>query len=86
MITVIYFWRIKKIYLPWAILNMATNKFLLKVMLGKSFIKMLGTGKGESFTPKDASLIFCKCMFAAQPHMFVRGAQSEGWLAYFRPS
>ena len=54
MITVIYFWRIKKIYLPLAILNMATNKFLLKVMLGKSFIKMLGTGKGESFTPKDA--------------------------------
>jgi hypothetical protein len=54
MITVIYFWRIKRIYLPLAILNMATNKFLLKIMLGKSFIKMLGTGKGESFTPKDA--------------------------------
>ena len=54
MITVIYFWRIRRIYLPLAILNMATNKFLLKVILGRSFIKMLGTGKGESFTPKDA--------------------------------
>lgn len=54
MITVIYFWRIKKIFLPIAILNMATNKFLLKITYKGSFIKLLGTGKGESFTPKDA--------------------------------
>ncbi len=54
MITVVYFWRIKKLFLPIAILNMASNKFLLKIKFRNSFIKLLGTGKGESFTPKDA--------------------------------
>lgn len=54
MITVAYFWRIKPPAIPVAILNMATNKLLLKLVPGIKFIKLLGTGKGESFTPKDA--------------------------------
>jgi hypothetical protein len=54
MITVIYFWQIKKVFLPVAILFMAIHKFALKRLPGVSFIKLLGTGKGESFTPKDA--------------------------------
>ncbi|MSO25737.1 MAG: spheroidene monooxygenase [Candidatus Nanopelagicaceae bacterium] len=54
MVTVVYFWRIRKIGLPIAILNMATNKMMLKRIAGISFIKLLGTGKGETFTPKDA--------------------------------
>jgi hypothetical protein len=54
MITVVYFWQIKKVYLPFAILFMATHKFALKRLSGVSFVKLLGTGKGESFTPKDA--------------------------------
>ena len=54
MITVAYFWRIKLLTLPIAILNMASNKILLKRVPGIDFIKLLGTGKGESFTPKDA--------------------------------
>ena len=54
MITVVYFWRIKPLALPIAILNMATNKLLLRRVSGIGFIKLLGTGKGESFTPKDA--------------------------------
>ena len=54
MITVVYFWQIKKVYLPFAILFMATHKFALKRLPGVSFVKLLGTGKGESFTPKDA--------------------------------
>ena len=33
---------------------MAVNKLMLRVKFRKSFIKLLGTGKGESFTPKDA--------------------------------
>ena len=33
---------------------MATNKLMLKRITGISFIKLLGTGKGETFTPKDA--------------------------------
>jgi hypothetical protein len=54
MITVVYFWQIKKVYLPLAILFMAIHKFALKRLPGVSFVKLLGTGKGESFTPKDA--------------------------------
>jgi hypothetical protein len=54
MITVIYFWQIKKAFLPVAILFMAIHKFALKRLPGVSFVKLLGTGKGESFTPKDA--------------------------------
>jgi hypothetical protein len=33
---------------------MAINKIQLKKLPGIFFVKMLGTGKGESFTPKDA--------------------------------
>jgi len=54
VITVAYFWRIKPPAIPVAILNMATNKLLLRRVPGIKFIKLLGTGKGESFTPKDA--------------------------------
>jgi hypothetical protein len=42
------------VFLPIAIVFMAINKIQLKRLSGISFIKMLGTGKGESFTPKDA--------------------------------
>jgi hypothetical protein len=55
MITVIYFWQIKKVLVPVAILFMAIHKFALKRLPGVSFVKLLGTGKGESFTPKDAN-------------------------------
>ncbi|MDA3029922.1 MAG: spheroidene monooxygenase, partial [Actinomycetota bacterium] len=55
MITVVYFWQIKKVFLPIAILFMAIHKFVLMRLPGVSFVKLLGTGKGESFTPKDAN-------------------------------
>jgi hypothetical protein len=54
MITTVYFWRTKAISIPLAIVFMAINKIQLKRVPGVTFIKMLGTGKGESFTPKDA--------------------------------
>ena len=54
MITTIYFWRVKSIFIPLAIIFMAINKIQLKRLPGVSFIKLLGTGKGESFTPRDA--------------------------------
>ena len=54
MITTIYFWRTKAIFIPLAIIFMAINKIQLKRLSGITFIKLLGTGKGESFTPRDA--------------------------------
>ena len=54
MITTVYFWRTKAIFIPLAILFMVINKIQLTRLSGVTFIKLLGTGKGESFTPKDA--------------------------------
>ena len=54
MITTVYFWRTKAIFIPLAIIFMAINKIQLKRVSGVTFIKLLGTGKGESFTPRDA--------------------------------
>ncbi len=56
MVTVVYFWRIRKIGLPIAILNMASNKMMLKRIPGISFIKLLGTGKGETFKSDATSI------------------------------
>ena len=55
MITTIYFWRTRAISIPLAIIFMGINKMQLKRLSGVTFIKLLGTGKGESFTPKDAN-------------------------------
>ena len=54
MITTVYFWRTRSKFIPLAIIFMAINKIQLKRLSGVTFIKLLGTGKGESFTPKDA--------------------------------
>ena len=54
MITVIYFWRIKRIFLPVAVLFMAIHRPLVKHFPTVEFVKLLGTGKGKSFTPTDA--------------------------------
>jgi hypothetical protein len=54
MITVIYFWRIKLIYLPLAIFHMGFDHLSLIFNRKIKFYKLLGTGKGETFTPRDA--------------------------------
>lgn len=56
MNTIIYLWRIERKYLLLALLFMATNKFILNMNSKIKFIKLLGTGKGETFTPKDADI------------------------------
>jgi hypothetical protein len=54
MITVIYFWKIKRINIPFALFRMAIDRTLLRRSKGVTFAKMLGCGKGETFTPSDA--------------------------------
>jgi hypothetical protein len=54
MITVIYFWKIKRASIPFALFRMAIDRTLLRRTKGVSFAKMLGCGKGETFTPSDA--------------------------------
>ena len=51
---VAYFWTIKPSRLPLAIFAMGFNRFNFMADKNVSFFKSLGTGKGETFTPKDA--------------------------------
>jgi len=55
LITVIYFWKIRKTNLPWAILHMGLDRLRLRRNKKIGFWKLLGTGKGETFTPRDAN-------------------------------
>jgi len=54
MITVIYFWKIARVNIPFALFRMAIDRTLLRRSNGVTFAKMLGCGKGETFTPRDA--------------------------------
>ena len=53
-VTVIYFWKIKSANIGFALLRMALDRGALRRIKGVQFAKMLGTGKGETFTPRDA--------------------------------
>lgn len=54
LVTVVYFWKIDKRGLGFALLRMALDRGLLRRFKGVRFAKMLGTGKGKTFTPRDA--------------------------------
>ena len=53
-VTVIYFWKINSANIGFALLRMALDRGALRRIKGVQFAKMLGTGKGETFTPRDA--------------------------------
>lgn len=53
-VTVIYFWKIKPSKVGFALMRMALDRRSLRRIKGVHFAKMLGTGKGETFTPRDA--------------------------------
>ena len=50
----IYFWKIRRHHIPWAIARMALDRITLWQMKSITFWKLLGAGKGETFTPRDA--------------------------------
>ena len=50
----IYLWTIENRYIPWAIARMALDRVSLWRKKDISFWKLLGAGKGETFTPRDA--------------------------------
>ena len=52
----VFIWRVKTRSIPFAILRMALDRFYLRKISGLTFYKLLGTGKGETFTPRDADL------------------------------
>lgn len=54
MIIRIYFWNVEKKDVLWAISRMALDRVSLWAADGVTFWKLLGAGKGETFTPRDA--------------------------------
>ena len=54
MIAVIYFWRIDALRAPLAIWHMAADRQKLKKDSQVTFFKLLGTGTGKTFSPRDA--------------------------------
>ena len=56
LVTVIYFWKIKQSKVGFALLRMALDRGGLRRTRGVNFAKMLGAGKGETFTPRDADI------------------------------
>ncbi len=54
MTTVIYLWRIRARSIPRAIWHMASDRISLKRNPAISFFKLIGTGTGQTFTPRDA--------------------------------
>ena len=54
LVTVIYFWKLRKRKVGFALLHMALDRRVIRKFSGVRFAKMLGTGKGETFTPRDA--------------------------------
>ena len=54
LVTVVYFWKLKQRKVGFALLHMALDRGVARRFKGVRFAKMLGTGKGETFTPRDA--------------------------------
>ncbi len=53
----VFFWKIKARYIPWAILHMGLDRLALARRSDVKFWKLLGAGKGETFTPRDADIL-----------------------------
>jgi len=79
MITVIYIWNIKKS--PLAVLralrHMAADRRELKSDPAISFFKLLGTGSGKTFTPKDADAYTWALLITIKEDELERFDQSE---------
>lgn len=56
VITAVYFWKVPSRVIPFALWSMAVDRRRLRSAQGISFAKMLGCGKGATFTPSDADI------------------------------
>lgn len=82
MITVIYLWRIQKKNAPKAIWHMASDRRKLKRNQELGFFKLLGTGSGQTFTPRDADPTLWGLLVTMEDHalaVFDQGPVVVGW-------
>lgn len=56
-VAVLYLFGISRKHIPFALLRMALDRSRTRKFTGISFSKLLGTGSGETFTPRDADLL-----------------------------
>jgi len=84
VITVIYIWQIKRT--PLAVLralrHMSADRRELKSDPAISFFKLLGTGSGQTFTPKDADAYTWALLVTIDEHELERFDQSENIVAW----
>jgi len=50
----LHLWRVRRQTVPAALLRMATQRDAVRRLPGCTFVKLLGTGRGRTFTPADA--------------------------------
>ena len=82
MIVVLYLWRTKKKNLPRAIWHMASDRIKLKKDQEIGFFKLLGTGTGHTFTPRDADPTLWGLLITIEESaltVFDRGAVVSSW-------
>ena len=77
MITAIYLWRIRTSSFPRAIWHMASNRIALKRNPAISFFKLIGTGTGQTFTPRDADPTLWGLIITIQESELARFDESD---------
>ena len=55
-VTVAYFFTVERKSIPFAFISMAIDRIRTRKFTGISFSKLLGTGTGRTFTPRDADV------------------------------
>lgn len=55
-VAVVYFFTISRKNIPFALLSMALDRVRSRKFTGISFSKLLGTGSGKTFTPRDSNM------------------------------
>ena len=81
----LHLWGIPARNLPWALGRMAGGRRALRAVPGLHFCRLLGTGRGRSFTPADAdplhwALLAC-WESAAHAEAFERSRYAHAWAA-----
>ena len=73
--TTLYLFRLNKVHIPFAFLQMAIGRRIARHIPGVSFAKLMGTGTGKTFTPSDADLQQWAILFVADDLDIVEQSQ-----------
>lgn len=84
----LHLWGVDRRRIAWAMSRMALDRRPLRKVAGLRFARLLGTGRGRSFTPADADLehwaLLASWESEAAAEAFESGALHTGWQAHSR--